>query len=170
MLSPGAVACHPAPGPNPEKEPAVGVGSRLPVTPSTDPDERNYRIRLLPQVITPTRQRHRHRHAYLLQLTRRVRSALCPGRVLLGQVPLGQSPSLHLLRHRLPGLFGNFLGTTELSDFLYPCIVGVRPWDFPDAACDLSAPGGHRISRFSSKVFRYMLGVSDLAGPVRILR
>jgi len=67
-----------------------------------------------------------------------------------------------------PALFGNFFGTTELSDFLYPCIVGVCPWDFPDAACDFSAPGGHRISRFSSKVFPYMPGVSDLAGTVRI--
>jgi len=30
--------------------------------------------------------------------------ALSPGRVLLAQIPLGQTPSLHLLRRRLPGL------------------------------------------------------------------
>jgi len=43
------------------------------VTPSTDPDERNYRIRLLPRVTTPMRQRHRHRQTYLLQLSSRLR-------------------------------------------------------------------------------------------------
>jgi hypothetical protein len=30
-------------------------GSGLPLTPSADPDERHYRIRLLPQVITRSR-------------------------------------------------------------------------------------------------------------------
>ena len=30
-----------------------------------------------------------------------------------------------------PALFGNFVGTTSLSDFLRPFIIGVRPWAFP---------------------------------------
>ena len=89
----------------------------MPVTPSTDPDERNYRIRLLPRVMTPMRQRHGHRQTYLLQFSRRVCSARCPGRVLLAHVPRGQSPSLHLLRHRLPGFVRKLLryyGTVRL--------------------------------------------------------
>ena len=40
---------------------------------------------------------------YPLQRTRRVRPARCPGRVLLWQVPFGQTPSLRPLRNRLPG-------------------------------------------------------------------
>src|SRR5713226_9199651 len=42
-------------------------------------------------------------YSYPLQRTERVRPARCPGRVLLWQVPFGQTSSLHLLRHRLPG-------------------------------------------------------------------
>ncbi len=42
-------------------------------------------------------------YSYPLQRTERVRPARCPGRVLLWQVPFGQTASLHLLRHRLPG-------------------------------------------------------------------
>src|SRR5207249_10494630 len=40
---------------------------------------------------------------YPLQRTGRVGPTRCPGRVLLWQVPFGQTASLQLLRHRLPG-------------------------------------------------------------------
>ncbi len=40
---------------------------------------------------------------YPLQRTGRVFPARCPGRVLLWQVPFGQTASLHPFRHRLPG-------------------------------------------------------------------
>lgn len=43
------------------------------------------------------------RLSYLFQLTWHADPALSPGRVLLAQIPLGQTPSLHLLRHRYAG-------------------------------------------------------------------
>src|SRR5437879_8195809 len=46
---------------------------------------------------------------YPLQRTGRVFPARCPGRVLLGQVPFGQTPSLHPLRCRLPGVVQGLL-------------------------------------------------------------
>ncbi len=46
---------------------------------------------------------------YPLQRTGRVRPARCPGRVLLWQVPFGQSSSLHPLRHWLPGVVRRLL-------------------------------------------------------------
>src|SRR5437773_6523188 len=46
---------------------------------------------------------------YLLQRTGRVFPARCPGRVLLWQVPFGQTLSLHPLRVRLPGLVRGLL-------------------------------------------------------------
>src|SRR5437016_10669122 len=46
---------------------------------------------------------------YLLQLTGRVFPARSPGRVLLWQVPFGQTLSLHPLRDRLPGLVRGLL-------------------------------------------------------------
>ena len=66
-------------------------------------------------------------YSYPLQRTGRVFPARCPGRVLLGQVPFGQTPSLHPLRRRLPGLVRGLLGTVGLSDFPGPFIIGVRP-------------------------------------------
>ena len=41
---------------------------------------------------------------YTVERTRRACPALCPGRVLLVRVPLGQSPSLHHRRSRSPGV------------------------------------------------------------------
>ena len=78
----------------------VGVGTVNLTAPSSDPDERNYRIRLLPQVMTPWWRNTCHL-TYLLQRTVRAAPALRPERVLLVPVPLGQSPSLRLLRRRL---------------------------------------------------------------------
>src|SRR6266436_6333773 len=46
---------------------------------------------------------------YPLQRTRRVHPARCPGRVLLWQVPFGQTASLHPLRHRLPSFVRGLL-------------------------------------------------------------
>src|SRR3972149_9901746 len=44
------------------------------------------------------------RLTYPLERTLHALPALCPERVLLWQVPFGQTPSLHPLRRRLPGL------------------------------------------------------------------
>src|ERR1700680_1317881 len=46
---------------------------------------------------------------YPLQRTERVVPARCPGRVLLWQVPFGQTSSLHPLRDRLPGFVQGLL-------------------------------------------------------------
>ena len=46
---------------------------------------------------------------YALQRTGRVFPARCPGRVLLWQVPFGQTASLHPFRHRLPGFVRGLL-------------------------------------------------------------
>lgn len=53
--------------------------------------------------------------------------ALRPDPGLLTRLPLGQLPSLHVLRHRRPPwmLFRRFCGTMELSDSLPPCITAV---------------------------------------------
>jgi hypothetical protein len=48
-----------------------------------------------------------------LQRTVRALPALSPGRVLLVRIPFGRSPSLRLLRRRLPGFVGDFNGTTS---------------------------------------------------------
>ena len=82
---------------------------------------RDYLIRLLPRV------KRVDRLSYPLKRTGHASPALCPERVLLKQVPLGQSPSLHRLRSPFGSLFGNFSGSMELSDFLCPFIIGLRP-------------------------------------------
>src|SRR5207253_3237713 len=46
---------------------------------------------------------------YPLQRTGRIFPARCPGRVLLWQVPFGQTSSLHPLRRRLPGVVRGLL-------------------------------------------------------------
>src|SRR2546427_5785742 len=46
---------------------------------------------------------------YPLQRTRRIFPARCPGRVLLWQVPFGQTSSLHPLRRRLPSVVRGLL-------------------------------------------------------------
>jgi hypothetical protein len=66
------------------------------------------------------------RPSYPAQRIGRVLSAQSPKRVLLAQIPLGQTPSLHLLRH-LPVLFGDFPGTMGLSDFPCSFIIGSSP-------------------------------------------
>ena len=93
---------------------------------------------------------------------------LCPVRVLPRQFPLGQTPSLHLLRCRFPrfvrGLRRHY-GSVRL-----PAVVHHRR-----ASLDFSMRptprfvGGRRISRFSRRLLPYMLGVSDLAGYLRTL-
>src|SRR5229473_2666 len=101
---------------------------------------------------------------YPLQRTRRVVPARCPGRVLLGQVPFGQTSSLHPLRHRLPGVVRRLL--RYYRSVRLPRSVRHRrtSLDFPmrpRATADLGELG---ISRFPCEVPPYVLGVSDRAG------
>src|SRR5467141_4111661 len=101
---------------------------------------------------------------YPLQRTRRVRPARCPGRVLLWQVPFGQTASLHPLRCQLPGVVRRLL--RYYWSVRLPRSVRHRrtSLDFPTRPKATAALGEHGISRFPSEVSRYVHGVSDRAG------
>ena len=71
---------------------------------------------------------------YPLQLMWHADPALRPAHGLLVRIALGQTSSLHRLRwlrgsrKRMAGAVGGgFVGTTRLSDFPCPFIVGLRP-------------------------------------------
>ena len=107
---------------------------------------------------------------YPFERTGRAVSALCPRRVLLNRVPFGQTPSLHSLRRRLPGLvrlLPRYYGSVRL-----PALVHRRrpPSGFPTRPTAPPAAGKHRISRFPRKVFPYVLGVSDRAESEHVSR
>ena len=107
---------------------------------------------------------------YPLQRTWRSLPALSPRRVLLGQVPLGQSPSLRPLRRRLPDFvrrLHRYYGTVRLPELVHRRRTSL---DFPTRPAAPSAAGEPRASRFSCEVFPYVHGVCDRAGPWRISR
>src|SRR6266478_3931766 len=101
---------------------------------------------------------------YPLQRTGRVFPARCPGRVLLGQVPFGQTPSLHPLRCRLPGVVRGLLRYSR--SVRLPRSVRHRrtSLDFPMRPRATAALGRPGISRFPREVLPYVLGVCDRAG------
>src|SRR5256884_5699196 len=101
---------------------------------------------------------------YLLQRTGRVFPARSPGRVLLWQVPFGQTLSLHPLRDRLPGLVRGLL--RYYWSVRLPRSVRHRRMslDFPMRPKATAARGGLGISRFPREVSAYVHGVSDRAG------
>src|SRR6516162_5041803 len=110
------------------------------------------------------------RQTYPLQRTGRAFPAPGPGRVLLGRIPFGRSPSLHLLRRRLPGIvrrLQRYYWTVRLPALVHRRRVSL---DFPTRPAPPSGAGEHRISRFSCEVFPYVHGVFDHAGPDRISR
>ena len=107
---------------------------------------------------------------YPLQRTGRVVPAQSPGRVLLLQISLGQTPSLHLLRHRLPGFvrgLHRYYRSVRLPAFVHHRRTSS---DFPMRPSAGSALGKRGISRFPCKVFRYVRGVCDRAGLGSTLR
>src|SRR5271165_6385118 len=101
---------------------------------------------------------------YPLQRTQRVFPARCPGRVLLWQVPFGQTASLHPLRGRLPGFVQRLL--RYYRSVRLPRSVRHRrtSLDFPTRPTATAALGGLGISRFPREVSAYVHGVSDRAG------
>jgi hypothetical protein len=132
----------------------------LPITPSTDPDVRHYRIRLLPQVITPNL-------TYPLKRARHALPALGPGHVTPKQIPLGQPPFLHHLLGLRLGLvrrLRRFYGAVRLP---VPVHHRRASLDFP-----MRPPSGgrHRISRFPLKVLTYMHRVLDRAESKSVSR
>jgi hypothetical protein len=68
------------------------------------------------------------------------RGEICPGRVLLGRIPFGQTPSLHPLHRRRTSL------------------------DFPKRPGTTAFPGEHGTSRFPRKVHPCVHGISGRAG------
>src|SRR6266478_5504340 len=96
---------------------------------------------------------------YPLQRAERVFPARRPGRVLLGQVPFGQSPSLHSLRCRLSGVVRELL--RYIRSVRLPRSVRHRrtSLDFPMRPEATAAPAGHGISRFPREVSAYVHGV-----------
>ena len=101
---------------------------------------------------------------YPLQRTMRVFPARCPGRVLLWQVPFGQSASLHPLRSRLPSFVRRLL--RYYRSVRLPGSVRHRrtSLDLPTRPKATAALGELGISRFPREVFAYVLGVFDRAG------
>src|SRR5208282_1790808 len=111
-----------------------------------------------------------YRLTYPLQRTGRVGPARCPGRVLLLQVPFGQTPSLHPLRHRLPGVVRGL--PRYYRSVRLPLFVRHRraSLDFPMRPRTPSVRGEQGISRFPGEVSAYVHGVSDRAGLWRTSR
>jgi hypothetical protein len=83
---------------------------------------------------------------------------------LLWQVPFGQTASLHLLRHRLPGFVRRLL--RYYWSVRLPRSVRHRrsSLDFPTRPKATAALGEHGISRFPREVSAYVHRVSDRAG------
>ena len=69
----------------------------------------------------------------------------------------------------LPVLFGSFAGTTGLSDFPCPFILGLRPQPCPSGPSAINPAGGRGISRFSRMETPYMHRFFDRAGSERQL-
>src|SRR5215472_4103591 len=101
---------------------------------------------------------------YPLQRTERVFPAPCPGRVLLGQVPFGQTPSLHPLRNRLPGVvrgLRRYCWSVRLPRSVHHRRASL---DFPMRPRAIATLGKPGISRFPFEVPAYVHGVCDRAG------
>ena len=90
--------------------------------------------------------------------------ARCPGRVLLEQVPFGQTVSLHPLRRRWSGFVRGLL--RYFRSVRLPRSVRHRraSLDFPMRPRATAALGEPGISRFPFEVLRYVHGVCDRAG------
>ena len=108
--------------------------------------------------------------AYPLQRTGRVGPARCPGRVLLGQVPFGHTPSLHPLRRRSPDIvrgLPRYFGSVRLPRFVHHRLVSLDSPIRPSATAALGKPG---ISWFPRKVLPCVHRVFDRAGLRRTSR
>ena len=138
-------------------------------TPSTDPDVRHYRIRLLPQVMTPNRRKDykwlQNKTTYPLQRMLHACPTLCSGHGLLSRVPLGWPPFLHSLRTCRARFVRELL--RSYWAIRLPLSVHRRrtSLDFPTRP--FCQKGEQGISRFPCRLFPRMHGVSDRAGSVQ---
>jgi len=90
-------------------------------------------------------------------------SALNPVHVLLSGFPFGQTPWLHLLRHRLASFvqrLRSYYGFVRLPVFSH---CRRTSSEFSTRSLLVLRKEKHRISRFSRKLVPYMRGVSDRA-------
>src|SRR5580700_8664668 len=101
---------------------------------------------------------------YPPERTGRVGPALYPGRVLLGQVPFGQTLSLHPLRRRLSGIVRGLRRYCRSVRLPSSVRHRRRSLDFPMRPRTTAALGEPGISRFPREVSVYVHGVSDRAG------
>src|SRR5439155_21777626 len=101
---------------------------------------------------------------YPLERAGRAFPALCPARVTLGRVPLGQPPSLHHLRGRFLGVvrwLPGYYGAVRLPASGHHRRVSL---DFPMRSPAPSAGDRRGTSRFPCEVHPCMRGVFDRAG------
>jgi len=97
------------------------------------------------------------------------------GAVSAGMVPSTGFPLVGPLSSPLSapvgtGLFEGFLGTMRPSDFLGPCIVGVRPQTSRRGPSRGYKTARSRISRVPRRLLPCMRGVSDRAGSQPVSR
>ena len=107
---------------------------------------------------------------YPRQRTVRARSALSPVRVLLSRVSFGQTPFLHPLRGRCPGVvrrLHRYYGPVRLPLSVHHRRASI---DFSVRPIASSVTGGHGIFWLPGEVFPYLHGVCDHAGPGRTSR
>src|SRR5271167_3845318 len=103
---------------------------------------------------------------YPLQRTMRAAPALGPGRVLLLRVPLGQSPSLRLLRRRLmAGLCSETSAVLRNCPTSHARSSSAYVLDFPDTACHQPQAVPWDLPVLEQDVSPCMHRVYDLARP-----
>jgi len=134
--------------------------------PRSDPDKRDYRIRLLRRVL-PLNRTSGHQTSWL-RAASRTRSNPCDTSFRLCVRSVFRCPEL-LFVGRLPSIasftFGDFSGTTRPSDFSRPFISALRPWPSLRGTLGLAPTCNREISRFPRKKFRLHAPLFDRAGP-----
>jgi hypothetical protein len=107
---------------------------------------------------------------YPLERTERASPARCPERVLLAQVPFGQTASLPPLRRHCSGLVRRvhrYYRSVRLPRSVHRRRTSI---DFPTRPAASTTAGRPGTSRFSREAFPYVHGVCDRAGSACLSR
>src|SRR5208282_1833135 len=108
------------------------------------------------------------RLSYLRQLAGRVDPALSPERVLLAQVPLGQTPSLHLRRRRCSGFvrrLPRYYGSVRLPVFVHHRLLSL---DFPMRPENAGLRGNPGSLNFRARCFATCQGHRPRRTPAEL--